>query len=310
MQKQTKNLIIILLLASILVLPSVALAAWWNPFSWGIWNRVFHFQRTEQRQERIASPAPTPTPTANSTSNWKTYKNSEYGFEFKYPTKIFIYSEDTKNLTTTTKIGDGWITINYIENKNLLPSDQWFKENREDGPFIKKTNIAGREITIYEACCGQIIPSAFVFDKDNIYKIGLHINYPSKDYGLNGNKKSFSDAENLLGQILSTFKFTTSVSISVQKIVDNCDSPNGVSCNVKWTSTGLPISDKVSIYLINKPNISYNLNDSSTTTLGEKSFFWNIPTNVAYNNKSQFQVKVCDGSICGESNYFTLHIND
>jgi len=44
--KYTKLLIIILVLA--IVVPQIAMAAWWNPFSWGIWNRIFHFQRTEQ----------------------------------------------------------------------------------------------------------------------------------------------------------------------------------------------------------------------------------------------------------------------
>lgn len=53
MQKQTKNLIIFAVLISILIAPSFALAAWWNPFSWGfwgnIWNSIFHFQQTAQQ---------------------------------------------------------------------------------------------------------------------------------------------------------------------------------------------------------------------------------------------------------------------
>lgn len=35
-----------------IIVPQVALAAWWNPFSWGIWNWLFHFQGTEQQQEQ------------------------------------------------------------------------------------------------------------------------------------------------------------------------------------------------------------------------------------------------------------------
>lgn len=45
--KQFKSFVIILLLA-ILIIPSVALASWWNPFSWNIWqniwNSIFHKQ--------------------------------------------------------------------------------------------------------------------------------------------------------------------------------------------------------------------------------------------------------------------------
>lgn len=36
------------MLAIALIVPQVTLAAWWNPFSWGIWNRIFHFQRQVQ----------------------------------------------------------------------------------------------------------------------------------------------------------------------------------------------------------------------------------------------------------------------
>lgn len=48
--KYTKLLIVVLALA--IIVPQIAMAAWWNPFSWGIWNRIFHFQRTEQKQEQ------------------------------------------------------------------------------------------------------------------------------------------------------------------------------------------------------------------------------------------------------------------
>ncbi len=48
--KYLKTLVVVLAMA--FVMPQIAMAAWWNPFSWGIWNRVFHFQRTEQKQEQ------------------------------------------------------------------------------------------------------------------------------------------------------------------------------------------------------------------------------------------------------------------
>jgi len=52
-QQSTKYLLLILLIA-VLVIPSVALASWWNPFSWGLWNSIFHFQR--QIQNPVACP--------------------------------------------------------------------------------------------------------------------------------------------------------------------------------------------------------------------------------------------------------------
>ncbi len=40
-------------LAVAVIVPQIALAAWWNPFSWGIWNSIFHFQQTTQKQEKL-----------------------------------------------------------------------------------------------------------------------------------------------------------------------------------------------------------------------------------------------------------------
>jgi len=51
MNKYFKFLLIALIVA--FVVPQMVLAAWWNPFSWGIWNRIFHFQQTEQKSEQL-----------------------------------------------------------------------------------------------------------------------------------------------------------------------------------------------------------------------------------------------------------------
>jgi len=40
--KQFKNYGVIILLLTILIVPSVALAAWWNPFSWNIWQDIWN----------------------------------------------------------------------------------------------------------------------------------------------------------------------------------------------------------------------------------------------------------------------------
>ncbi|MCX6722034.1 MAG: hypothetical protein NTY04_02505 [Candidatus Staskawiczbacteria bacterium] len=34
--------IILIILVSFLLVPTIAFASWWNPFSWGIWNNIFH----------------------------------------------------------------------------------------------------------------------------------------------------------------------------------------------------------------------------------------------------------------------------
>lgn len=45
--KYLKFLLIVLIIA--FVVPQITLAAWWNPFSWGVWNRIFHSQTQQQK---------------------------------------------------------------------------------------------------------------------------------------------------------------------------------------------------------------------------------------------------------------------
>ena len=168
MKNNYKFLLIILVV--IFIVPQIALAAWWNPFSWEIWNGIFHKQNIvvscedlmkkvnllEREQNYcqtnsdcvipgydeqgvcgdcfalknknndsaklkkanvdfknlgcragLCEPCPK-RPLESSikcenrkcvygkdeTTNWKTYKNDKYGFEFKYPAS-WSFSENT-----------------------------------------------------------------------------------------------------------------------------------------------------------------------------------------------------------------------
>lgn len=139
MKKYFKYLIIVL--AVLIIVPQIALAAWWNPMSWGMWNRIFHFQRNQNSKVACTmeakqcpdgsyvgrvppkcefkacpgdnskkcskdSDCPTiycikaPCPQnkcvegkckiteTDATAGWKTYTNTQYGFEFKYPSNL------------------------------------------------------------------------------------------------------------------------------------------------------------------------------------------------------------------------------
>ena len=44
MQKQKIVSILIIIMIIAIVIPQITLAAWWNPFSWGFWNSIFHRQ--------------------------------------------------------------------------------------------------------------------------------------------------------------------------------------------------------------------------------------------------------------------------
>ena len=47
--QQSKKYFFLILLVAVLVVPSITLAAWWNPFSWGMWNSIFHFNQQAQK---------------------------------------------------------------------------------------------------------------------------------------------------------------------------------------------------------------------------------------------------------------------
>jgi len=183
MQNKALKYLLLALIVAIIV-PQIAMASWWNPFSWGIWNRVFHFQQTEQKQEQtikqddkkeqpavnenqqnsgeqvactmdaklcpdgssVGREGPkcefkacpevkVETPVAK-TADWKTYTNTQYGFELKYPSdfKITVNKNPAGYLnlylgySNTSYIGD--IAIQVIENDKNQASVQYFTQEK------------------------------------------------------------------------------------------------------------------------------------------------------------------------------------
>lgn len=117
--KYTKILLTLLVIA--FIVPQITLAVWWNPFSWGFWNSLFHRQKVlttitncVAEGEKYGAPSSAADlccsglvmepssesssgtqgtcikPTVNPTAGWKIYTNAEYGFEIKYPEKAVL----------------------------------------------------------------------------------------------------------------------------------------------------------------------------------------------------------------------------
>lgn len=146
--KNTYKFLIIVLLA-VFIIPQVALAAWWNPFSWGIWNSIFHFQRTEQQQPQPQKPADETTK-PNATANWKTYTNMQYGFELKYPSDwqiqdisytyngikspaVNILSKPRYDLPNYKDVGAKFLLQLFLSNNKIVVNDNNFIKVHQQG---------------------------------------------------------------------------------------------------------------------------------------------------------------------------------
>ncbi|MBI1982007.1 MAG: hypothetical protein HYY87_01810 [Candidatus Levybacteria bacterium] len=159
----------------------------------------------------VQTPSPTPTPdlytegTRSATTNWKTYTNSKYGFEFQYDTKAKV----SKELETD----DGRLLVD-ISNEQFqkdrylddvvffslevlkIPCSEWVGDLKN--VTITKT-IAGMKAVYYEgnAAYGTYRRFACLAKSDNTYLFVQDITYPEH--------KESSGV--MFNQILSTFRF-------------------------------------------------------------------------------------------------------
>jgi hypothetical protein len=213
-------------LAVAVIVPQIALAAWWNPFSWGIWNRVFHFQQTEQKQEqllkKVNSSSSSSSISADPTAGWKTYKNSASGFELKYPEAWVI---DANELGFDIHISNGEVGSFTSCNPKLISleiaynfkrtSQQDFRSFIEhviteppigSGSFVKGSIISDKMIN------GHRMLETYPASKDSPCDVTRY--YLEKDNSqhivFNGyyNIDNRAQATKIIDQILSTFKFT------------------------------------------------------------------------------------------------------
>src|SRR3989344_1385716 len=161
-------------------------------YRWYVYNGIVKFINSQ--------PSRTPRPTTlvqsgqfEAPSDWKTYRNEEYGFEFKYPNgwsvtegrelDVYLRKTDSNNFPE--------ISVEIIQSATNLD----LKNIKED--LIKIDTETGAKVS------GE---STNLADGSNWFITRIVVNHNSRNYQIQADNFE----EELLNQILSTFKFIPS----------------------------------------------------------------------------------------------------
>ena len=112
------NVLLVVILLTVLIVPSIALATWWNPFTWN-WNIFSWFSKP---QTSITQPNQNQNKTQSQTgqtASWQTYTNDKQNYQISYPAGATIIGDSKYNkycITLNYKNG-GYVIIDSLKDE-------------------------------------------------------------------------------------------------------------------------------------------------------------------------------------------------
>ncbi|MEI7765166.1 MAG: hypothetical protein WCI93_01110 [bacterium] len=260
-----KHIVVILLI--VFIMPSVAFASWWNPFTW----KVFSFNNkkeapvetqkiveTKKIEDKIIEKknstndlnnknnqlqsvpvkevtSTTKDKTVDNIINWRTYTNTTYNYQFKYPQTDYYSEKDNTVILESRNPGNV-----ILKSKTGYVSDSIFSveivpdiTNAEQLKTLLYSKLFTTDVKVNNVNIGGI--DGIELTNDYLINIAGFIKnkqaYIFKSY----NEFKLEPYKNLL----SSFKFVEPTKVTETKIIK--DSFNGVDCGRgKDNGVGMP----------------------------------------------------------------------
>lgn len=234
------------ILITFLIVGLISILGYW------VYNKYFVSQ-----EQTTAEVTPTPVAIIDPTANWKTYKNSTYGFQIKYPNNWFSKSCDKLASTTIYLFPTGPDECDLITEADSVPINLSLSANTKSGENlinsfsnmeefnIQKVELPLNNNTRYlKYSLTKVLPAPGP-DLTLIYIVSLK-NGSLIITNYNTQYESISD------QILSTFEFT-----------DQTNENESLNTAVKEA-----LVNKLEI----EPSTNYGVSDANTKIIGDWAF--------------------------------------
>ena len=223
--------------------------------------------------EVSVAPVPTFTPRPSTavkvedTSNWKVYRNQEYGFEFKYPNdwnlkenKEYFNGKLTTEVLLSTNFDDLAPIIQFFITPNVNTTNS---ENIE--PYGEWTTIISKESVIIAGIkTNRYVTSGP--DAPNHTEISLVKN--NNLFSIDTNIRDADLLKNVFDKILSTFKFIEPVDTSTWKTYTNTKYGFEFKYPEDWEIKESTWSDTSYVVEIEDKNHSFYIDIAGTVTPG------------------------------------------